>query len=114
MRYFYDRETDSISFTLSEVFDWSGFEELAGGMIALHLDRRNRPFAVEVRGASKIVNVFGLQSMQDAPITHEEISRRMSWSEAGRQAWSTIVRRTLVPQFYVPARPPQQQQQVMA
>src|SRR5438067_10704422 len=108
MRYFYDRETDSISFTLSEVFDWSGFEELSGGLIALHLDRRNRPFAVEVRGASKIVNVLGLQAMQDTPISHEEISRRMSWSEAGRQAWSTIVRRTLVPQFYVAARPAQQ------
>jgi hypothetical protein len=109
MRYFYDRETDSISFTLSEVFDWSGFEELNGGAIALHLDRRNRPFAVEVRGASKIVNLYGLQSMQDAPISHDEISRRMSWSESGRQVWSTIVRRTLVPQFFVPARQTPQQ-----
>src|ERR1041385_658099 len=112
MRYFYDRETDSISFTLSEVFDWSGFEELSGGAVTLHLDRRNRPFAVEVRGASKMVNVFGLQSMQDMPITHDEISRRMSWSEAGRQAWSAIVSRTLIPQYFAP-RPAQQQASVM-
>jgi hypothetical protein len=100
MRYFYDRETDAVSFTLSEVFDWSGFEELSGGNIALHLDRRGRPFAVEVRGASKIVNTTGLVPMQDTPITHEEISRRMSWSDAGRQAWSTIVRRSLVPHLF--------------
>ena len=104
MRYFYDRETDAVSFTLSEVFDWSGFEELSGGAIALHLDRRGRPFAVEVRDASKIVNTFGLQPMQDAPITHDEISRRMSWSDTGRQAWSTIVRRMLVPHYYAPQR----------
>jgi hypothetical protein len=112
MRYFYDRETDSISFTLSEVFDWSGFEELSGGAVTLHLDRRNRPFAVEVRGASKMVNVFGLQSMKDTPITHDEISRRMSWSDAGRQAWSAIVRRTLIPHYFTP-RPAQQQASVM-
>jgi len=104
MRYFYDRETDAISFTLSEVFDWSGFEELSGGSITLHLDRRGRPFAMEVRDASKIVNTFGLQPMQDAPITHDEISRRMSWSDTGRQAWSTIVRRMLVPHYYAPQR----------
>jgi hypothetical protein len=102
MRYFYDRETDAVSFTLSEVFDWSGFEELSGGAMTLHLDRRGRPFAVEVRGASRIVNTFGLQPMQDAPITHDEISRRMSWSDTGRQAWSTIVRRMLVPHYYAP------------
>src|SRR5262245_42248602 len=102
MRYFYDRETESVSFTLSEVFDWSGFEELSGGTITLHLDRRGRPFALEVHSASKIVNIFGLEPMQDAPISHDEISRRMSWSETGRQAWSTIVRRSLVPQYFRP------------
>ena len=105
MRYFYDRETDSISFTLSEVFDWSGFEEL--GTMSLHLDHRGRPFAVEVRGASKIVNTLGLQPMQDAPMSYDEIARRMSWSEAGRQAWSTIVRRMLVPHYYAQPRPAQ-------
>jgi hypothetical protein len=113
MRYFYDRETDAISFTLSEVFDWSGFEELGGGTITLHLDRRNRPFAVEVHDASKIVNLYGLQAMQDSPISHDEISRRMSWSEAGRQAWSTIVRRTLIPN-YSATRQQRPLQQVMA
>ena len=104
MRYFWDRETDAVSFTLSDAFDWSGADELNGGTITVHLDRRRRPFAVEVRNASKIVNTFGLLPMQESPITHEEISRRMSWSDAGRQAWSTIVRRMLVPQ-YAPARP---------
>ena len=102
MRYFYDRETDAVSFTLSEVFDWSGFEELSGGTVTLHLDGRGRPFAVEVRGASKIINTFSLQPMQDTPISHDEISRRMSWSEAGRQAWSAIVRRSLVPHYFTP------------
>jgi len=29
----------------------------------------------------------------------------MSWSDAGRQAWSTIVRRMLVPQYAPPSRP---------
>ena len=99
MRYFYDREMDAVSFTLSEVFDVSGFEELPGGAVTLHLDRRGRPFAVDVGGASNIVNTFGLQAMQDAPITHDEISRRMAWSETGREAWSTIVRRMLVPHY---------------
>jgi uncharacterized protein YuzE len=104
MRYFYDRETDAVSFTLSEVFDWTGSEDLNGGTITVHLDRRRRPFAVEVRNASKIVNTFGLQFMKESPISHDEISRRMSWSDAGRQAWSTIVRRMLVPQ-YTPRAP---------
>jgi hypothetical protein len=99
MRYFYDRETDAVSFTLSEAFDWSGAEDLSGGAITMHLDRRRRPFAVEVRGASKIINTFGLQAMRELPITHDEISRRMSWSDAGRQTWSTIVRRMLVPHY---------------
>ena len=102
MRYFYDREIDAVSFTLSEVWDWSGCEELSDGAIMLHLDRRGRPFTVEVRGASRIVNTFGLQLMRDMPITHDEISRRMSWSDAGRQAWSAIVRRMLVPHYYTP------------
>jgi hypothetical protein len=107
MRYFYDRETDAVSFTLSAVFDWSGFEELNGGAITLHLDRRGRPFAVEVHGASKLINTLGLQPMQDAPISHDEISRRMSWSDAGRQAWRTIVRRMLVPHYKASSRPAQ-------
>ena len=105
MRYFYDRDTDAVSFTLSEVFDWTGSEDLNGGTITMHLDRRRRPFAVEIRDASKIVNTFGLQFMKESPITHDEISRRMSWSDAGRQAWSTIVRRMLVPQYAPPSRP---------
>ena len=107
MRYFYDRDTDAVSFTLSEVFDWTGSEDLNGGTITVHLDRRRRPFAVEIREASKIVNTFGLQFMKESAITHDEISRRMSWSDAGRQAWSTIVRRMLVPQ-YTPAKRPMQ------
>ena len=37
--------------------------------------------------------------MQETAITHDEISRRMSWSDAGRQSWSTIVRRMLVPHY---------------
>ncbi len=105
MRYFYDRETDAVSFTLSESLDWTGTEELNGGTITVHLDRRHRPFAIEIREASKIVNTFGLQFMQETPITHDEISRRMSWSDAGRQAWSTIVRRMLVPQYAPLPRP---------
>jgi hypothetical protein len=104
MRYFYDRETDALSFTLSEVFDWTGSEDLNGGTITVHLDRRRRPFALEIRNASKIVNTFGLQFMAESPISHDEISRRMSWSDAGRQAWSMIVRRMLVPQ-YAPRTP---------
>jgi uncharacterized protein YuzE len=99
MRYFYDREADSLSLTLSEVFDWSGSEELSGGAITMHLDRRGRPFAVEIRGASQIVSTSGLQLMHETAITHDEISRRMAWSDAGRQAWSTIVRRMLVPHY---------------
>ena len=104
MRYFYDRETDVVSFTLSEAFDWSGSDDLQGGAITIYLDRRRRPFALEVRGASKIVNTFGLLPMEEAAITHDEISRRMSWSEAGRQAWSTVVRRMLVPQYAATGR----------
>src|SRR5262245_34618445 len=105
MRYFYDRESDAVSFTLSDVLEWSGSEDLHGGAITIHLDRRQRPFAVEVRDASRILNTFGLQPMQEAAITHDEISRRMSWSDAGRQAWSTIVRRMLVPRYVPAARP---------
>ena len=99
MRYFYDRESDVLSFTLSEAFDWSGSEELSGGMMTVHLDRRRRPFALEVRGASKVVNTFGLLPLEETPIAHEEISRRMSASETGRQAWSTIVRLMFAPQY---------------
>ena len=99
MRYFYDRETDVVSFTLSEAFDWGGSEDLHGGAFTVYLDRRLRPFALEVRGASKIVNTFGLLPMEEVSIAHDEISRRMSWSDAGREAWSTIVRRMLVPQY---------------
>jgi len=103
MRYFWDRETDVVSFTLSEAFDWGGSEDFSGGAMTVYLDRRLRPFALEVRGASSLVNTFGLHPMEEMPIAHEEISRRMSWSDAGRQAWSTIVRRMLVPQ-YTPRR----------
>jgi hypothetical protein len=103
MRYFYDRETDVVSFTLSDAFDWGGSEDFNGGAMTVYLDRRRRPFALEVRGASKVLNTFGLLLMEEAAISHDEISRRMSFSDAGRQAWSTIVRRMLVPQ-YVPMR----------
>jgi len=99
MRYFYDRETDVVSFTLSEAFDWSGSDDLQGGAITIYLDRRRRPFALEVRGASMLVNTFGLMPMEEMAITHDEISRRMSWSDPGRQAWSAVVRRMLVPQY---------------
>jgi len=104
MRYFYDRETDVVSFTLSEAFDWHGTDDLPSCPVTLYLDRRLRPFAVEVRSASKIVNTFGLQHMQELPITHDEISRRMFWSATGREAWSTVVRRMLVPKYTAPQR----------
>jgi hypothetical protein len=104
MRYFYDRETDTVSLTFSAVFDWLGSEDLNGGAITVYLDRRSRPFAAEIRGASKLVNTLGLQPLEETAISHDEISRRMSWSEAGREAWSAIVRRMLVPHYYTAAR----------
>jgi len=84
-----------VSFKLSKALGWSGCEDL--GLITLHLDGRRRPFEIEIHNASRIVSTLGLLPLRETPITHEEISRRMAWSAAGREAWSAIVRRMLLP-----------------
>ncbi|HET7434685.1 MAG TPA: DUF2283 domain-containing protein, partial [Thermoanaerobaculia bacterium] len=98
MKYFYDYQTDSVSFDLVDVFEWAGSEELAQG-VTVHLDRRRRPVAVEIGRASKVLDTLGLLPFREYNITPEEISLRMSSTECGQLLWRTIMRRMLVPDF---------------
>lgn len=100
MKYFWDHETDAVSFDLADLFDFSSSEQIAPH-ITLHLDRFHRPVAVEVRHASNLLNTLGMIPLRETPITREEISLRMSKTEAGQLAWRAIVRRMLVPDFAV-------------
>lgn len=98
MKYFWDHETDSVSFDLSDIFDFAATEEV-GPNVTLHLDRFRRPMAVEVRNASRLLNTLGLIPLRETAITREEISLRMSKTEEGQLAWRSIVRRMLVPDY---------------
>jgi hypothetical protein len=100
MNYFYDHQTDSLSFLFTEFSDYGSVEEI-GKNAAVYLDRRRRPIALDIRGASEIVNTQGLVPMDQRPITHDEISARMSATAAGEMIWRAVVRRMLVPNLAV-------------
>ena len=96
MRYFYDHQTDALSFTLTESLDYAGCEEIAPG-VTLYVDRRRKPIAFDVRDASKLIDTRGLLPMQERPIDDGEVSQRMSSTDSGQLVWRNVVRRTLVP-----------------
>lgn len=91
VKYFFDRHTDSLSFDLAESFECGDSEPLATG-VTLHVDRDRRPLMLEIQGASKIVDVAGLSSMNASPMSLEEIARRMSWTPVGEAIWRKVVR----------------------
>jgi hypothetical protein len=101
VKYFFDHQTDALSFDLADAFAWAGSEPLASG-VTLHLDFRGRPLMLEIQGASKIVDTMGLSPMQESRITWEEIAQRMTSTLTGERIWRNVIRRVLVPSF-VPA-----------
>ena len=108
MQYFFDRQTDAISFDLAEGSEYSGSEPLAAG-VTLHVDTRRRPLMLEIQKASEILDIKGLVSQQALPILWDEIERRMSSTTAGELIWRTVVRRTIVPGFIANAARERQQ-----
>ncbi|MGH9422123.1 MAG: hypothetical protein ACRD3J_19255 [Thermoanaerobaculia bacterium] len=96
MRYFFDRQTDAISFDLAEGSEYSGSEPLAPG-VTLHVDSRRHPLMLEVQKASEILDVKGLVPQQALAIAPDEIARRMTATATGELIWRKVVQRTIVP-----------------
>lgn len=96
MEYFFDRQTDAISFDLAEGPEYSGSEPLATG-VTLHVDSRRRPLMLEIQKASAIIDTNGLEPQRALPITWDEIATRMTATAAGELIWRNVVRRTIVP-----------------
>jgi hypothetical protein len=99
MNYFYDHETDAVSFLLTDFVDYAATEELAPGIV-MYVDGRKRPLAIDVRNASKVLDTNGLVPMYERPISDVEISKRLSSSAAGQSVLRTLSRRTdLIPRL---------------
>jgi hypothetical protein len=96
VRYFFDRQTDAISFDLAEGSEYSGSEPLAAG-VTLHIDSRRHPLMLEVQKASEILDIKGLVPQQALPITWDEIARRMTSTAIGELIWRKVVQRTIGP-----------------
>jgi hypothetical protein len=96
VRYFFDRQTDAISFDLAEESEYSESESLAAG-VTLHVDGRRHPLMLEVQKASEILDVKGLVPQQALPITPDEIARRMAATVTGELIWRKVIQRTIVP-----------------
>lgn len=94
--YFFDRQTDGLSFDLGDASECTSSESLASG-VTLHVDHRGRPLMLEIQSASKLIDTKGLSSHRATPITWDEIAQRMRSTLDGEQIWQTIVRRILMP-----------------
>ena len=104
VKYFFDRQTDAVSFDLAEAAEYRGSEPLAAG-VTLHVDNRRRPLMLEIQKASEILDTKGLVPQQASPITWDEIAQRMTSTAAGELIWRNVVRRTIVPGFIAKAMP---------
>ena len=93
MQYFYDHQTDAVSFIIGDFSDYDRVEELSPGIV-MYLDRRARPIAVEVRGAAKLVDTKGLVPLYARKIDEAEVQRRMSASPAAEKAWKLVTLRS--------------------
>jgi uncharacterized protein YuzE len=89
MQYFYDHQTDALSFIIGEFADYATIEEISPGIV-MYLDQHRRAIAIEVRGAAKLVDIKGLMPLYSRPITQEEIERRMKATPAGERAWRAV------------------------
>jgi hypothetical protein len=98
VKYFFDHQTDALSFDLAEAFACAASEPLAAG-VTLHVDSSRRPLMLEIQGASQIVDTKGLSPMSASAITWDEIALRMMSTGAGERIWQNVVRRVLVPSF---------------
>jgi hypothetical protein len=97
MNYFYDHETDAVSFLLTDFVDYAATEDLAPGIV-MYVDGRRRPLAIDVGNASKVLDTSGLVPMYEWPISNVEISKRLSSSAAGQSVLCILSRRTdLIP-----------------
>lgn len=96
VKYFFDRQTDAVSFDFAEAGEYAGSEPLAAG-VTLHVDNRRRPLMLEVQKASEILDTRGLLLQQESAITWDEIARRMTSTAAGERIWRNVVQRTIVP-----------------
>ncbi len=93
MNYFFDHETDSVSFLLADFAEYDATEELAPGVV-MYVDGRKRPLAIDVRPASKVLDTVGLVPMYEHPITKDEVAMRLSSSVAGQSLLRVLNRRT--------------------
>ena len=92
MQYFYDHQTDAVSFIIGDFSDYEQIEEISPGIV-MYVDKRSRPIAVEVRGAAKLVDVKGLIPLYARSITIDEIERRMRATPVAERAWLAVARR---------------------
>lgn len=95
MKYFFDHETDALSFIVSDMALYDDTEELAPNVL-LYVDARRKPLAVDIREASKVMDTSGLIPMDERLISDDELRDRLSASDAGRMAWSAIHARALL------------------
>lgn len=89
MQYFYDHQTDAVSFIIGDFSDYDRIEELSPGIV-MYLDRRARAIAIEIRGANNLVDTKGLVPLYARNIEPAEVQRRMSASPAAEKAWKTV------------------------
>ena len=89
MKYFYDHQTDAVSVLMTDGFDYAKTQELAPGVM-LYLDKRMQAIALEIRGATRILDMKGLIPLYARKITTAELQRRMTATPAGRMAWIEV------------------------
>lgn len=89
MKYFYDHETDALSFLVSDFNTYDVSEEIEPNVL-VHYDASRQPLAIDVRSASKVVDTAGLIPMDELPISWDEISTRLKSSDTGRRVLSNL------------------------
>jgi uncharacterized protein YuzE len=90
MDYFYDHQTDELSILVAGFEQYATSQPVVPGVI-VHVDERRKALGMEIGRARAIVNVSGLASFEQAPITPTELEERMNASESGRRAWRALI-----------------------
>lgn len=89
MRYFYDHQTDVLSISVGDLAEYHSSEELVPG-VTLHVDAQQRPLGAEIHAARLIADTSSLRSFEEHSIVDEELERRLSKSDSGKQVWMVL------------------------